>query len=271
MLGREAAAVFFEEIPALVASSLHYNAVDAGALYRHLAAFEDYQALQAALPGLGIVAFVADGAVLPRQSGIDDRPLSQIESWWEGTVLTRLYPDLSLSSNALSTLLETIGSSDLPLHFCRSLVRSQGNGSALLYDITSISSWTNTIPLFERDYNRDGLDLRQINLSLTVDRTRGIPLWYEIYPGSIVDVSTLGRTIATLTESGVQDTALVMDRGFFSVANLDALISSPYEFVLPPTTTMKTVKQAYCGPPYNGRSPGQSAPLRGKDALRAGD
>lgn len=77
VLGGEAAAVFFEEIPALVASSLYYKTVDAGALYRHLAAFEDYRALQAALPGLGIVAFVADGAVLPRQSGVDDRPLQE--------------------------------------------------------------------------------------------------------------------------------------------------------------------------------------------------
>ncbi len=76
VLGGEAAAIFFEEIPALVAPSLYYKTVDAGALYRHLAAFEDYRALQAALPGLGIVAFVADGAVLPRQSGVDDRPLS---------------------------------------------------------------------------------------------------------------------------------------------------------------------------------------------------
>ncbi|MDD3007185.1 MAG: IS1634 family transposase [Candidatus Pacebacteria bacterium] len=193
------------------------------------------------LPGTKVQALLT----LALNRVISPLPLSQIESWWEGTVLAHLYPDLSLSSNALSTLLETIGSSDLPLHFCRTLVRSRGNGSALLYDITSISSWTNTIPLFERGYNRDGLDLRQINLSLTVDRTRGIPLWYEVYPGSIVDVSTLGRTITTLTESGVQDTALVMDRGFFSVANLDALLTSPYEFVLPPTTTMKTVKQAY--------------------------
>jgi len=57
VLGGEAAAVFFEEIPARVASSLHYKAVDAGALYRHLAAFEDYRAIErgvyAHIPGDG--------------------------------------------------------------------------------------------------------------------------------------------------------------------------------------------------------------------------
>lgn len=75
VLGGEAAAIFFEEIPARVASSLLYQSVDAGMLDRHLSVFEDYRALQKALPELGIVAFVADGAVLPRQSGVDDRPL----------------------------------------------------------------------------------------------------------------------------------------------------------------------------------------------------
>ncbi|MGI4895596.1 MAG: P-loop domain-containing protein [Janthinobacterium lividum] len=35
---------------------------------------EDAEHLRRALPGLGLVAFLADGAVLPRRSGVDDRP-----------------------------------------------------------------------------------------------------------------------------------------------------------------------------------------------------
>ncbi|WP_432564667.1 P-loop domain-containing protein [Kineococcus sp. SYSU DK003] len=38
---------------------------------------EDTVHLRSALPGLGLVAFVADGAVLPRASGVDDRPLRE--------------------------------------------------------------------------------------------------------------------------------------------------------------------------------------------------
>jgi predicted ABC-class ATPase len=81
VLGREAEAIFFEDIPALVASSLLYQSVDADMLDRHLEVFEDYEALQEALIDLGLVAFVADGAVLPRRSGVDDRPLRDAVSF----------------------------------------------------------------------------------------------------------------------------------------------------------------------------------------------
>ena len=43
------------------------------------------------LPGLGLVAFVADGAVLPRESGASDRPLR------EGAVPFESPPEFGLS------------------------------------------------------------------------------------------------------------------------------------------------------------------------------
>ncbi|MFG3258238.1 P-loop domain-containing protein [Streptomyces sp. NPDC048172] len=47
---------------------------DAEAVRRFVETVEDSVALRDALPGLGLVGFVADGAVLPRRSGVDDRP-----------------------------------------------------------------------------------------------------------------------------------------------------------------------------------------------------
>jgi predicted ABC-class ATPase len=41
----------------------------------HLDAAEDAEALRGQLSRLGLVAFVADGSLLPRRSGVDDRPL----------------------------------------------------------------------------------------------------------------------------------------------------------------------------------------------------
>ncbi|WP_220681829.1 ABC-ATPase domain-containing protein [Methanofollis formosanus] len=75
VLGRQAEAIFFEDVPALVRPSLLYPAVDAAALDRHLEVTEDADHLRSALQDRGLVAFVADGAVLPRASGVDDRPL----------------------------------------------------------------------------------------------------------------------------------------------------------------------------------------------------
>lgn len=74
-LGREAAAMLLDDVPAAVDAGLRFDALDAGALRRHVESVEDAQALRAALREHGLVAFVGDGARLPRRSGIDDRPL----------------------------------------------------------------------------------------------------------------------------------------------------------------------------------------------------
>ena len=47
-------------------AGLCYGALDDAAVRRHVACVEDTQALRDALPGLGLVAFVGDGSVLPR-------------------------------------------------------------------------------------------------------------------------------------------------------------------------------------------------------------
>jgi len=77
VLGREGQAIFFEEIPRGVGGVLFARSLDEGALRRHGEVAEDQEALRDMLRELKLVAFVAEGAVLPRRSGVDDRPLTQ--------------------------------------------------------------------------------------------------------------------------------------------------------------------------------------------------
>ena len=74
--GRQAEAILLEEIPDIVADSLRRDALDEERLRDHLLTNEDADALRRQLPALGLIAFVADGAVLPRASGVDPRPLT---------------------------------------------------------------------------------------------------------------------------------------------------------------------------------------------------
>ena len=77
VLGRQAVAVLCDDLPRAVESALRFEANNRAALYRHLQAAEDADHLRSLLAGRGLVAFVADGALLPRRSGVDDRPLRQ--------------------------------------------------------------------------------------------------------------------------------------------------------------------------------------------------
>ncbi|MHC1626134.1 MAG: ABC-ATPase domain-containing protein [Methanoculleaceae archaeon] len=63
------------EVPAIIGSSLFSAACDRDALYRHIEVAEDADALRRQLPEHHLVAFIADGSILPRRSGIDHRPM----------------------------------------------------------------------------------------------------------------------------------------------------------------------------------------------------
>jgi predicted ABC-class ATPase len=76
ILGRKAATLLVQVLPEVVSRSAVAHNLDLDALERHIAVVEDQEALRTALDSAGLVAFVGDGASLPRRSGIDDRPLS---------------------------------------------------------------------------------------------------------------------------------------------------------------------------------------------------
>lgn len=75
VLGRQAEMLFFEVVPRLVRAALVFPNAGEGEARRWADANEDQEFLRARLPELGLVGFVAAGAVLPRESGASDRPL----------------------------------------------------------------------------------------------------------------------------------------------------------------------------------------------------
>lgn len=74
---RAARAVLLEELPEVVDRALDPGSLDEDRARLHVETVEDAEHLRDLLPSLGLVAFVAGGAVLPRESGASDRPLKQ--------------------------------------------------------------------------------------------------------------------------------------------------------------------------------------------------
>lgn len=166
-----------------------------------------------------------------------------IKTWYESSFLSREFPELPLTSQRISDLLSRIGESNVPSMFMGKIVSSLGTKSVLMYDITSFSSYSGLINLLECGYSRDDPELPQINLSMIMDKNKGIPVMYDIYPGSVVDVSTLKNTIRKAESCGITDYTLVMDRGFFSRINLEELLSEKLSFIIPATMTLKEIKE----------------------------
>ncbi len=73
--GSEAKRIFSKEVPQIVESSLFYDSLDHQELRNHVEIVEDADYIRNNLRDRGLVAFVANGSILPRKSGVDERPL----------------------------------------------------------------------------------------------------------------------------------------------------------------------------------------------------
>lgn len=76
ILSRQAVQMFTQEMPAIV-NAVAAAAAEREAVKRHCDVVEDMRHLQRRLTRLGLIAFVGDGAILPRQSGVSQAPLKK--------------------------------------------------------------------------------------------------------------------------------------------------------------------------------------------------
>lgn len=75
--GNGAEYLFFKVIPEIVKKSVFYKNINKKKLEKHIGCVEDYYFIRSQLDNMGIVAFIANGSILPRRSGLDDRPFEK--------------------------------------------------------------------------------------------------------------------------------------------------------------------------------------------------
>ena len=167
-------------------------------------------------------------------------PLSSIDIWFEGTSLSRTM-NADLKSQRISDLLDRIGRSDLYRQFSSDLIQRINPGNSLLYDITSLPSYGSS-EILEYGHAKDHPELEQINMGMVMERSRNIPLFFEIYSGSIPDVVTLKRTVEDIRRL-IPKMEIVLDRGFFSYENLSLLKDDSY--IMAASLVSKAVKNVF--------------------------
>ena len=113
----------------------------------------------------------------------------------------------------------------------------------LCYDITSISSYSRHNEYTQFGYNRDGDSLKQINLAMLFGEKSRLPAHYRRLPGSISDVSTLKTTTKSLDYLGTGRMHFILDRGFYSIANIDELFTRRHKFTIALPTSRKWIRK----------------------------
>ena len=74
---RELEKMLFDILPDCVRKSLYYANIDRDRLHKAICLCEDQQYIRQCLVERGLCAFIADGSILPRESGISEKPMKE--------------------------------------------------------------------------------------------------------------------------------------------------------------------------------------------------
>ncbi len=110
------------------------------------------------------------------------------------------------------------------------------------YDSTSISSYSESLRQVKYGKNKDGERLPQINLALIFGEESGLPFYYRKVAGNIPDVKTIRELLRELDILGYEKIKLVMDRGYYSRENINALYKEHLKFLCGTSTALSFAK-----------------------------
>ena len=109
----------------------------------------------------------------------------------------------------------------------------------ILLNYFCVDLYAEFIDYVEWGYNRDEEALPQVNFGVIYAEHVQLPLYYQLYPGSIPDVTTLKNIVNYLELFQLKERLFILDRGFYSASNLSTLHQAQIKFIIPMSRAVK--------------------------------
>ncbi|MBW1671908.1 MAG: IS1634 family transposase [Deltaproteobacteria bacterium] len=168
----------------------------------------------------------------------DKNPLSRFPRW--AAIHRHPYGDI-ISSQRSSELFASI-TEGARQRFFRLQGERRVDREYLAYDSTSISSYSKCLRQVRYGKNKDHEHLAQINLTLLFGQKSRLPFYYRKLAGNIPDVKTLRKLLFDMNTLGYKKIKVVLDRGFYSAANINDLYRHHMKFLIAAKLSLKLVK-----------------------------
>lgn len=110
--------------------------------------------------------------------------------------------------------------------------RSHREKIYISYDSTNKNSQAGDVEIVEYGKAKADLGFPVFNYAMGYDVNNREPLFYEQYPGSIVDISQLRMMISKAAGYGYRNVGFILDRGYFGKQNLQYMDECGYDFVI---------------------------------------
>ena len=166
-------------------------------------------------------------------------PLARFRRW--GLIHKHPYND-DIPSQRSSELFQSV-TEEAKMKFFRLQGKRHVEKEYWAYDTTSISSSSECLRPVRYGKNKDDDHLPQINLALLFGEASALPFYYRKLSGNIPDVKTIRELLRELDVLGYEKVKLVMDRGFYSADNINALYKNHLKFIVGANTTLSYAKE----------------------------
>lgn len=100
------------------------------------------------------------------------------------------------------------------------------------YDSTNMNTKADGVDMAEYGHAKEDSDIPQVNISYAVNHKDATPLFYEMYPGSIIDNTQCTHMVDRAKEYGYKNVGLILDRGYFSIKNIRYFDAKGYDFLM---------------------------------------
>lgn len=111
------------------------------------------------------------------------------------------------------------------------------------FDTTSISSYSDLLKQVKKGRNKEHDPLPQLNLALLFGEQSGLPFYYRKLPGNVTDVTTIKQLMGEFDVLGYQKVKVLLDRGFYSRDNINALYKHHQKFLIGVKLGLNYVKE----------------------------
>ena len=100
------------------------------------------------------------------------------------------------------------------------------------YDSTNKHCQAGDIEIAEFGHEKEVEKKPIYNFSIAYDKKNRLPLFYEVYPGSINDMSQLQCMLEKAEAYGYKNAGFILDRGYFNEPNIRFMERNGYDFII---------------------------------------
>ena len=169
----------------------------------------------------------------------DQNPLFRFKKW---AAIHRHPYGKDIPSQRSTEIFQSV-TEEAKMHFFRLQGKRRAEKEYWAYDSTSISSRSETLRQVKYGKNKDDDHLPQINLALVFGEESRLPFYYRKLAGNVPDVKTIQELLRELDVLGYEKVKLVMDRGYYSAENINALFKKHLKFLCGTSSALSFAKE----------------------------